>query len=258
MDDTNKLCATILYTIVVAAFIILTDAPPGQPPEGSQAMVICAGLVALAASLALWPIMRFIITIAHEGSHAITGSMMGATIAKIEIFRSRPGQPRGATSYTKTAGPFGMFLTTMAGYLGPSVFGLGGALLLAAGHTEAVLSISVIFLFIALLNTGNAIGQIATIMVGAAIILIIRNASPGQQTFFAYVWIWFLLIGGFGHVLAFQSERRSGDDTGSDAYRLRLMTFLPASLWSGFFWLATLAALIYGGGILLGLAHLGN
>ena len=37
---------------------------------------------------------------------------------------------------------------------------------------------------------------------------------------------------------------------------LRNMTWLPASVWSGFFWLAALIALVFGAGILLHLVDL--
>lgn len=233
----------------------LAETPAPPPAGGSQVFIIGAGLVALGLSLVVWPIVRFVISLAHEGSHAITGSLMGATIEKIEVYRARPNQPRAATFYAKQAGPLGRFFTVLAGYLGPSAFGLAGAWLLASGHPAAVLWLSVVFLFVALLNAGNLLARVAIIIAGVVFFVVIRYASAAQQAFFAYVWIWFLLIGGFGHVLVLQRERRDGDDQGSDAYRLRGMTFLPASLWSGFFWLATLVALGYGAAILVGAVH---
>lgn len=235
----------------------LAEAPAELPAGRSPLFIIGAGLIALVLSLIVWPAVRFIITIAHEGSHAMTAAVMGATVHRIEVYRSRPGQPTGATFFSN-AGPFGRFFTLMAGYLGPSGFGLVGALMLAGGHAVAVLWLSVIFLFLALINAGNFVGRIAMIIVGFVIVMMIRSTSVTHQTFFAYAWIWFLLFGGFGQVIALQVGRRDGKDAGSDAFQLRKMTFLPASLWSGFFWLLTLAALIYGASILLGLVHIGS
>jgi len=84
-------------------------------------------------------------------------------------------------------------------------------------------------------------------------------AGKDVQTLFAYTWTWFLLVGGFRHVLEFRRIRpRGGKDSDSDAAVLRKMTFLPAPLWVGFFWIATFAALLYGGGILLGMLKLGR
>jgi divalent metal cation (Fe/Co/Zn/Cd) transporter len=97
---------------------------------------------------------------------------------------------------------------------------------------------------------------LVTVVLGGLIVLMLHSASAGQQSFFAYTWVWLLLFGGFGQVLAFQHERRNGGDTGSDAVVLRTMTWLPASLWSGFFWLASLIALVVGAGILLHLVDL--
>jgi divalent metal cation (Fe/Co/Zn/Cd) transporter len=96
------------------------------------------------------------------------------------------------------------------------------------------------------------------LLTGAVIVAILRYASTGQQIFFAYTWIWVLLIGGFVNVLVLQHLRGRGGDTSSDAYALRKLTFLPASLWSGVFWLGTLVAFVYGAGILLGMVHIGR
>jgi hypothetical protein len=50
------------------------------------------------------------------------------------------------------------------------------------------------------------------IATGVVILMVFRSASPGQQTLFAYTWIWFLLFGGFGGVLTLQYIRGQGAD----------------------------------------------
>jgi len=218
----------------------------------SQSLIIGSGLLALALSVVVWPIVGLAVTVAHEGAHAIAGSVMGGKIKSITL--SRDGG--GATKITGL-GPLGTFFTALAGYLGPSVFGLAGAMLLVRDRVEAVLWVSLVLLVLALLQTGNWVARVAVVLVGGLIVVVLRYASAGQLVFFAYTWIWFLLIGGFGQVLVLQNLRRKGPDSGSDAFQLRKLSFLPASLWSGFFWLTTVSALLYGATILLGLVEAG-
>jgi len=209
-----------------------------------------SGLVALILSLIVWPILGFAVVIAHEGGHAVTASMMGGTVKSIHLYRTNDPRGRGLTR-AAGVGPVGGFLMLLGGSLGPSVFGLGGAALLAGGHSDAVLWISLAFLLLALLQMKNVVGGVAAVATGAVIFLVLRYGSPDGRTFFAYTWVWFLLFGGFGHVVM------SGWHRG-DAGILRKKTWVPVMLWSAFFGTATLAGLVYGAGILLGLVHLGR
>lgn len=219
-------------------------------PAGSQLVAVTSGLVALVLSLIVWPLVLFAVIIAHEGGHALTASMMGGTVDSIHVYGKNDPRGRGLTTHSGL-GPLGRFFTTLAGYVGPSIFGLGGAVLLAGGHSVAVLWLSLVFLLLALLQMGNVLGRVATVATGAVLVLVLRYASPDGRTFFAYTWVWFLLFGGFGHVIA--TGWHSGDAT-----TLRKRTLVPAVLWSALFGLATLAALGYGAGILLNLVYVGR
>jgi hypothetical protein len=219
-------------------------------------LVVGSGLLALVLSLAAWPMISFAVTIAHEGGHAISAAVMGGKVESIHVHRRR--NPIAGVTKFRGVGPFGTFLTALAGYLGPSVFGLLGALMLTRGKTVVVLWLSLIFLLLALIQSGNLVGAIAIVALGTVIVVILRDTAAGTQSFLAYTWIWCLLFGGFGHVLTLQRARGQGADSGSDVVALRKMSLLPASLWSGFFWLLTLAALIYGGLILLGVVKIGG
>lgn len=219
----------------------------------SRAIGIGSGLVALILTVVLWPLASFAITIAHEGGHAFTASLMGSDVKFIEV-NSRQNSIRGLTKFTE-AGPLGDFLTKLAGYIGPSIFGLIGTLLLVADKVVDVLWLSLFFLLLALVQMRNLLGAFAVVVTGGLIVLTLRYMSGAVQAFLTYVWIWFLLLGGFGHVIALQRSRAQGPDTGTDAYDLRRSTHLPASLFSGFFWLFSLLSLLYGGVLLLGIAH---
>jgi hypothetical protein len=236
---------------VIEAITALAQSDPTASAGQPQVLVIAAGLLAFVLTLTVWRVVEFAITIAHEGSHAITASMTGSAVESVRINRSGGG----ATNF-QDVGSLSKFLTWLAGYLGPSAFGLVGAVLLADNKVVAVLWTSLFFLLLALLQSGNPLGAVVIVATGAVIVLILRYAPPGLQTFFAYTWIWLLLIGGFLHVRVLQRARKQGSDEKSDAYQLRKLTHVPASLWSGFFWLATLVALFFGGLVLLELVHI--
>jgi hypothetical protein len=235
---------------VIEEITALAQSDPTASAGQPQVVVIAAGLLAFVLTLTVWRVVEFAITIAHEGSHAITASMTGSAVESVRINRSG-----GATSF-QDVGSLSKFLTWLAGYLGPSAFGLVGAVLLADDKVVAVLWISLFFLLLALLQSGNPLGAVVIVATGAVIVLILRYAPPGLQTFFAYTWIWLLLFGGFRDARGLRRLRKQGKDVESDAYQLRKLTHVPASLWSGFFWLATLVALFFGGLVLLELVHI--
>jgi hypothetical protein len=238
---------------MTAASALLAQEAPVRTT--SLLIVVMSGLLALVLSLIGWSLVRFALTLAHEGGHAFTASMMGGSVDSIHMYRQNTGKGWAETRFNGV-GPFGLFFTALAGYLGPSVWGLLGAFLLVKQQASAVLWLSLFLLVLALIQAGNWLARLVTVVLGGLIVLMLHSASAGQQSFFAYTWVWLLLFGGFGQVLAFQHERRNGGDTGSDAVVLRTMTWLPASLWSGFFWLASLIALVVGAGILLHLVDL--
>ena len=219
-------------------------------PAAPQPVVVMSGLVALVLSLIVWPVVGFAVVLAHEGGHAVTASMMGGTVKSIHMYGKNDSRGRGLTRATGL-GPVGGLLMLLGGSLGPSIFGLGGAVLLTGGHSDAVLWISLVFLLLALLQMKNVIGGMVAVATGAVIFLVLRYGSPDGRTFFAYTWVWFLLFGGFGHVVASHWHR-------GDAGTLKQKTWVPVMLWSAFFGMATLAALGYGAGILLNIVHPGR
>jgi hypothetical protein len=237
----------------VTVLTVLAEPVTLAPPRHSPVLVLGTGLLALVLALFTWPIMKHTITLAHEGGHALFVKLSGGTVESVKV-------NRGTSSGTSFAGlgGLGRFVSALAGYLGPSLFGLAGAVLLTRGRTVAVLWLSLAFLALMMLVVANLFGAVVLVGTGGLLVLAARYATGEAQTVAAYTWVWFLLIGGFLHVLDFRRERAKGPDTGSDAVQLRRMTYLPAPLWVGFFWLATLAALLYGAAVLLGRAALGG
>ena len=124
--------------------LTLGDMTTTQTPlPGPEAALI--GLAALAVVMAqiLWPLADHLNVMAHEGTHAITGSIVGFGIEGIEINPNADGQ----TSYRRpTLGPRRV-VSSFVGYLGPSAFGLGAAKLTFGGspresrdHEEVAMS----------------------------------------------------------------------------------------------------------------------
>jgi hypothetical protein len=221
----------------------MSDVLAGPPPV----LVAGAGMLALVLSVVVWPVVTVLVTIAHEGGHAVTGSLMGGTVKSMRIDL----KSSGSTSLGGL-GPLGGFLATLAGYAGSSIFGLIGAMLLADGRVSVVLWLSLVLLVLAFLATSNWFGRVGIVLVGALIALVIRYATGGERMFFAYTWIWLLLLGGFADVLTMQALRKKGGKI-ADLGLLRDKTYMPTSLWSGFYWLLSVVVLVVGGGILLGI-----
>src|SRR6185437_2426966 len=133
--------------MVAGAVTTLAEAVPGQPGGTPMMMVVGTGLIALVISVIAWPLFTLVVTIPHEGGHAIVGSVMGGKIGSIKMDHRGNG-----VTLIKSLGPFGSFLTSLAGYIGPSIFGIAGAALLAKHHVSTVLWISIAMLVLALLQ----------------------------------------------------------------------------------------------------------
>jgi hypothetical protein len=206
------------------------------PLPGLEAALI--GLAALVVVIPqfLSPLAEHLNVMAHEGTHAITGSILGFGIAGVEIRRNADG----ATSYRQaTRGPRRV-VTAFVGYLGPSAFGLGAAKLITLGYIVAVLWLAVIFLLFLLLHLAPPSFGFVTVPVAIALLyILIRHASAGLQVVVAYGMTWVLLLSGVR--AAFQHGANA-----ADAGTLSGITHLPRQLWA-LLWLAgTVGAVFIG------------
>jgi hypothetical protein len=225
-----------------AGVTVLTAAAAATDHRPSTALIVLCGLLALLV-VGVWPLTRYVVTIAHEGGHAITGAIRGRSVRSIAIYANGDG----LTEFGKPA----TALMALSGYLGPSVFGLLGALMVGRVPGIAVLVIALVFLVLMLLQANTFVGIVAALASGG-ILYAATRASSTTQTVAAYTLVWFLLIGGFWRVVERNAQRRGGAEVG-DAVALRGMTHLPAGLWMGVWWLLTLGALVLGAGLMLGL-----
>ncbi|WP_246507430.1 M50 family metallopeptidase [Actinocrinis puniceicyclus] len=219
----------------------VTAAQPTTP----RWLVLTAATVALAtvAYRPAWRVARNAVTIAHEGGHALAALLTGRRLSGIRLHADTSGV---TVSYGKPYG-FGMVLTALAGYVAPSLFGLAGAALLGRGHVTALLWVCVGLLALMLLMLRNFYGLLAVLATGALAFVVSWFADAKVQAAFAYLAVWFLLLGGVRPVFELQWQRRGGRAPNSDADQLGKLTRLPAGLWVFVFVIVALGSMLLGG-----------
>lgn len=207
-------------------------------------VVLASALLALAAVVPrrAWLISRNVVTIAHEGGHAIAALATGRRLAGIRLHANTAGETLSAGS----PDGLGMMLTIAAGYLAPPLLGLGAAGLLDAGHPLVMLLASLILLTGLTAFMRNGYGLAATAMASAGVLLICWLAPPLVQALFAYSATWFLLLGAVRPVLELQRVRRRSRTRFTDADELARLTGVPGVIWVGVFGIVSLAALALG------------
>ena len=107
-------------------------------------LVLCTAAAALilVGWRRAWPLSRTVVTIAHEGGHALVALAVGRRLDGVRVHRSTAGL---TVSAGNASGP-GIVATAAAGYLAPPLLGLGAAALLATGYLVAALLLSLVLL----------------------------------------------------------------------------------------------------------------
>ena len=217
-----------------------TAAPaPGTeaPLPGSEAALV--GLAALAVVFVpfLWPLVEQFNVMAHEGAHAVVGSIMGFGIKSVKL----DGESNGVTTYVRApdTGPR-RTLTRFVGYLGPSGFGLCAAKLIETGHVVTVLWIAIMLLVLLLFLIRKSFAIVSVPAVIALLAFVVRHAHDGLEEVIVYGMTWLLLLSGVRVAVA--------DGAGAgDAGNLSRTTHIPRRIWA-LLWLAgTLLAVVVGG-----------
>jgi hypothetical protein len=228
----------------------LWDTLLGAQPDPPGLLVLVTAVIALVvvSFRPLWRVARNAVTIAHEGGHALVALLTGRKLRGIRLEFDTSGLTLSAGRPT---GP-GMMFTLLAGYIAPSLVGLGGAWLLGGNRITLLLWLAVVLLLLMLINIRNVFGAVSVLVTGAIVFGVSWYASPQVQAAFAYVGVWFLLIGGVRPVFELQKLRGRGRMPESDADQLAGVTHVPALFWVGVFLAVDLAALVIGGFMLAG------
>jgi hypothetical protein len=228
----------------------LWDTLLGAQPDPPGLLVLVTAVIALVVVTfrPLWRVARNAITIAHEGGHALVALLTGRKLRGIRLEFDTSGLTLSAGRPT---GP-GMMFTLLAGYIAPSLVGLGGAWLLGGNRITLLLWVAVVLLLLMLINIRNVFGAVSVLVTGAIVFAVSWYATPQVQAAFAYVGVWFLLIGGVRPVFELQKLRSRGRMPESDADQLAGVTHVPAIFWVGVFLAVDVAALVIGGFMLAG------
>jgi hypothetical protein len=228
----------------------LWDRLLGAQPDPPPLLVLVTAVLAAAVVLMrpAWRVARNAITIAHEGGHALAAVLTGRRLRGIRLHSDTSGLTLSAG---RPSGP-GMAFTLLAGYVAPSLVGLTGAWLLGGNRITMLLWVAAALLLLMLVMIRNVFGVVSVVVTMAIVLGVSYYASPQVQAAFAYLGVWFLLIGGVRPVGELQTMRRRGRLPGSDADQLARITHVPAILWVGVFGAVTIAVLVIGTFLLAG------
>lgn len=215
-----------------------TQAAPEPAQVVAIAVVALAGVVIPRA----WSLTRHVVTVSHEGGHALVAVLTGRRLMGIRLHADTSGV---TLSRGRPRGP-GMVAMLAAGYLAPAVAGLGAAILLASGHSLALLWLAVGWLALMLLQIRNAYGLLVLLVCGAAAGLASWYLPGTAVSLLAYLLTWLLLLAAPKPVLELMAQRRRGQARGSDVDQLARLTRVPAVVWELGFLLANVLGLMVG------------
>jgi hypothetical protein len=130
------------------------------------------------------------------------------------------------------------------GYLGPSLFGLGAAKLIEAGHIVAVVWVTIFLLGVLLMWVVNLWGRFTVLLIGGLVYAAGHHTPMPDQVIAAYAITWLLLLSGVRQAFAHGAGAK-------DAEILRDRTAIPRFIWA-LVWIAgTLGAVAVGGSMLV-------
>ncbi|GAA4884127.1 MULTISPECIES: M50 family metallopeptidase [Saccharopolyspora] len=210
--------------------------------SSTAALLTAAAALLLVAHRRSWRLLRNVVTIAHEGGHAVVALLSGRTLNGIRLHSDTSGL---TVSTGRSRGP-GMVLTLFAGYPAVSLLGLGGAWLVAEDRARLVLWVLIGLLAAMLLALRNAYGVLSVLLTGGALFAVSWFATPGWQAICCALVSWFLLIGGIRPIGELARLRSRGRAPDSDADQLARLTRVPAALWLGLWLVIGVAALVFG------------
>ena len=190
--------------------------------------------VAAAVVLTFTPLWRSIgthlVTVVHEGGHALVSGLSSGRVRSIRIDRDGTGRT-WASPGLRNGGAM-----RMAGYLTPPALGLGVLALAHADRGGATLLVLLVGLVLVLLSTRNLFGLVTVLLLGAGLYLAAHHADGPTQDAVLVVLGWTLLLGSLrdtvpGFVGGLGDSQRLSEETG-----------FPALVWTFLFVLGACAA----------------
>lgn len=231
MAPVNDPAATLgAVTMLESGLAALAEVATRRPAELAAALLA----LVLVTWTVTWRVTRTVVTIAHEGGHALVAVLAGRGLTGIRLHADTSGL---TVSTGRGRGP-GLVATVVAGYPAPGLLAVGGATLVAAGRAGLMLWIAVGLLLATLVHVRNGFGLLAVLVTSGAVGGIAYAGGPALQAGFAATLCWFLIFGGLRAVRELQRGRRRGRTGDSDADLLAALTPVPGGAWAGLFWLA--------------------
>lgn len=217
--------------------------------DSGSALGLLLGLISLGliTNHGTWRLLRNVITIGHEGGHAVIALVSGRTLNGIRLHSDTSGL---TLSTGKPTGP-GMVFTLFAGYPAVSLIGLGAAALVSFDQARVALWVSIGLLVLMLVAIRNAYGAVSVVVTGGALFAVSWFANPAWQAVCCMLLSWFLLLGGLRPISELRTKRNRGRAPSSDADQLARLTRLPAGFWLTVWYVIGLVALVIGGRWLL-------
>jgi hypothetical protein len=218
-------------------------------------LALLAGAIVLTGERTTWRLLRFVVTIAHEGGHAVAAVLVRRELAGIRLHSDTSGV---TLSRGRADGP-GMVFTAVSGYPAPSLIGIAFAGLVGLDLIRIMLWATIALLLLLLTQIRNMFGVLTVVGSGAAAVAVIVWGTDRVALGFACAVAWLLLVGGLRAVIELQRSRRhQGSGRGarrnqlsSDADQLARLTPLPGVVWVILFFLFSSAALVGGGWLML-------
>ena len=226
----------------------MVETQPAPPGWVVGATAACALLLVL--SPPVWRRSRHVVTIAHEGAHALVATLVGRRLTGIRLHADTSGL---TVSRGRPTGG-GMVATLAAGYVGPGLLGLGAAAVLATGHAVALLWGLLLLLACLLAQIRNWFGLWSVLVSGAVVMAVSWWVPQRGQSAFAYLVTWFLLFAAPRAVLELQAARSGRRERRSDADQLAGLTGVPGIVWVGLFLVVTAGSLLLGARLVTGAA----
>lgn len=214
-----------------------------QPTPDWRVVAVLGAVALLVVASPLWPSVRMLATITHEGGHALVALLTGRRLTGIRLNRDTSG----VTLSRGRPGGAGMVVTLLAGYPAPALTGLVAALLLGTGRAAGMLWLAVLLLGVMLLLMRNLYGIVVVLGLGALVAVLSWTLPPVWLSWIGYGVCWLLLWSAPRPVV----ELARHPERGSDVDQLARLTRVPRALWLALFGVVTVATVATGVWLLL-------
>lgn len=206
----------------------------------SFVLILVAVLVATVLTIdPFWRFTRNLITVVHEGGHALVAVLVGRRISGIKL----RADTSGVTISKGNPTGLGVIAVTSAGYTAPATLGLALLWFSVAGKSFLALLLLTVLAALMFLSVRNLFGFILTIPIGVALYYTLQ-LNPSVQTGVVTFLAVFLSVASMRPIIELQRSRLAGVAEESDADQLQRLTFIiPGVAWVGWFALWSIAAI---------------